>query len=502
MAISSVTIPASTGGLNARDPLDAMPAQDATQLINFFPEPGYVRLRRGYRIHQTVGTSIESLYEYADVDGTNQLIAAAGSKIYECTTLNDTPNEIGTGFTNARWQAVHFRDLGGTKLLLFNGADTPQVYDGTTLAANTFTGITTPANLITACAYKSRLYAVEKDSTDIWYGNTDASSGALTKFPVGAIFQRGGYVQWVSSYAQNSGTTADDIFVICSSKGEILTYKGSYPGGSDWSLAGKYAIASPIGRRSYINTGSDLYALTQVGVVAMGQVLASVTSENKYNTLSNKIGNIFEDYATYYSENFGWQPMIHERGNALYVNVPISTSQQIQIVQNVITGAWCIYKGMNANCWCVLNEKPYFGSTDGKIYQADYEHTDNNANIVASLKTAFNYVGSRARMKRFTMIKPLITTNTSSISFSIGVNVDFEDREINNVVESTVASTSPWDTSPWDVTPWGDSIVYVNKWYTLTGLGRCGSFVVGGSFNGVELNVNAFQVNFDMGGVL
>lgn len=49
--MSAIAIPAPTGGWNASDALDRMPAQDAVRLVNWIPRPGYVQTRRGYQLH-------------------------------------------------------------------------------------------------------------------------------------------------------------------------------------------------------------------------------------------------------------------------------------------------------------------------------------------------------------------------------------------------------------------------------------------------------------------
>lgn len=49
--MSAIAIPAPTGGWNASDSLDRMPAQDAVRLVNWIPRPGYVQTRRGYQLH-------------------------------------------------------------------------------------------------------------------------------------------------------------------------------------------------------------------------------------------------------------------------------------------------------------------------------------------------------------------------------------------------------------------------------------------------------------------
>ena len=60
------SIPAPIGGLNARDSLAAMAPTDAVQMINWYPTPSDVLLRKGYTKHSTgLTNTVESLMNYA-----------------------------------------------------------------------------------------------------------------------------------------------------------------------------------------------------------------------------------------------------------------------------------------------------------------------------------------------------------------------------------------------------------------------------------------------------
>ena len=45
---NAVSVPAPTGGWNARDSLDDMEASDAVKMVNLIPRSGWVEARNGY----------------------------------------------------------------------------------------------------------------------------------------------------------------------------------------------------------------------------------------------------------------------------------------------------------------------------------------------------------------------------------------------------------------------------------------------------------------------
>jgi hypothetical protein len=118
------------GGWNARDSLAEMQPLDAVQLINFYPTPTDVQLRKGYSKKSTgITGNVETLMNYANADGTNTLFAIAGGVIYNAST--STATSVLTGLTNSRFQHCMISTEGGNFLIAVNGADPAIIYDGT-----------------------------------------------------------------------------------------------------------------------------------------------------------------------------------------------------------------------------------------------------------------------------------------------------------------------------------------------------------------------------------
>jgi hypothetical protein len=127
---TTASVPAPVGGWNARDSLANMNPTDAVQLINFFPTPTSVTLRKGYAKSSTgITGKVYSLMNYARKNGTYNLFAVAESTIYDAT--NDPAVVSFTGLTNSKLQFVNFSNTSGDYLIACNGQDPTMVYDGT-----------------------------------------------------------------------------------------------------------------------------------------------------------------------------------------------------------------------------------------------------------------------------------------------------------------------------------------------------------------------------------
>ena len=87
-------------------------------------------------------------------------MAAANGQVWDVTT---TPFVVGSGFTNDRWQITNH----STRLIFVNGADSPQVFDGTTMTAANFTGSPgtfVPETMWSCNSFKGRAFYWAEDS--------------------------------------------------------------------------------------------------------------------------------------------------------------------------------------------------------------------------------------------------------------------------------------------------------------------------------------------------
>lgn len=145
---TATSISAPIGGWNARDSLAEMPPLDAVTMVNMFPTPTDVTLRKGYVKASTgITGSVNSLMNYNRADGSYNLFAAAGTTIYDAKPATATVEF--TSITNDKFQHINISNAGGHFLVACNGADPTLIYDGnawfkvaTTTTAQTISSIT------------------------------------------------------------------------------------------------------------------------------------------------------------------------------------------------------------------------------------------------------------------------------------------------------------------------------------------------------------------------
>jgi hypothetical protein len=402
----------------------------------------------------------------------------------------------------------------GTYVITVTGASTFTYVLSGALGATTVTGTVTPAanfaitgvdptKLITANAFKSRLWFIEKNSTRVWYLPTLSIGGAAQQFDFGSLFSAGGYLMAMGDWSLDAGYGMDDYAVFVSSMGQVAVYKGTDPASaSTWALIGVFDVGSPIGRRCMMKYAGDLTMICQDGLAPLSKAMMS-SRVNSQEMLTDKIQHAISDYITVYGSNFGWEVALLPKENMLLLNIPTSATTAVQAVMNTISGAWSRFTGWNATCFELHSDSLYFG-TAGGVALAWSTNADAGANINFYALQSFSYFGTGTQLKKVSMVRPIISTDGQP-TILLGVNADFDtsDPSGNPTFAPTTAPIAVWDTSVWNgADVWGGDMYIKRDWQTAFAIGYC----LAPHMKGYVLNTRMRWASTDMlvetGGVL
>ena len=495
----SVPIPAPVEGLDAISPIARMKDTHALTLQNIFPQPGYVEIRKGHKTHAVVGgTLIESIMPYHGLTAAQDALFAATTSVISNITVaaSATASIALSGMNSARWQHTNFSNTAGNWLHIFNGEDTPQMYDGTSWATCSVTGFTS-SEAIGAAVFKERLWLVRKDKINPWYLAADAVQGTATEFDLSGVFNEGGFLQAIGTWSIEGGDGPDDRIAFITSRGEVAVYTGVDPA-SNFAIAGVYKIGAPLGRRCALKVGSDLAVICMDGVVSLKTAMLLDRAAAARATMTRNIQPLINQATRLYKDNFGWQLISYPRGTRAILNVPVQEGDsQIQYPMNTVTGAWCKFTHEEANCWAMWQDRLFYGGNDGKIKEADCQGFDDDGAIPIDVETAFNYCRSFGRLKQFTMCRPLLTTS-GEVTPTLAINVDFGRLAIGSPVTFQQGGSALWDVAQWDVDSWPQETDLVARWQTVVGHGNCASIRMAGEVSaasGEDDSDFTFQVN-------
>jgi len=126
----TASLPSPIGGWNARDSQAEMNPIDAIEMVNFFPTPTDILMRKGYSQHSGgITGSVDTLMNYAGPTS-QTLFAVANGVIYN--TATSTATSVYTGLSNSRFQHANFTNSAGDPFLsAVNGQDPALLYNGT-----------------------------------------------------------------------------------------------------------------------------------------------------------------------------------------------------------------------------------------------------------------------------------------------------------------------------------------------------------------------------------
>lgn len=491
------TLPAPTGGLNLIDRIDAMPENDAMELINLYPAGSVVSIRGGLEDFSTYQSDpVRSLYAFNQSGGTNTLIGCTNNKLVLMGSGTGTNNTGATTPTLDDWQSTQF----GGRIWLVNGTNNTQYYTGSgSFADSAFTGVTS-STLINVSSYKERIYFVKKNSGSVWYGGLKSVTGALTEFDASYYLKRGGYLVYAGSWTNQLASTSADLFFLCSSEGELLFYSGSYPGDSSWSLVARYVIGRPMSYRSFVRVDNDVWIVTDQGIVPVS-LLFSGGPTVALNSVARKVNPYIQQNAVGVGFNHLWHGVHWPKGKRVYIAVPNTTTNTKLLVCNVETGAWCLYDYDNetgaALSLALLNGDPYAGNSTGTVRRMENNEDDDGAAISYRVRMPFNFFGSRGNYKKFLDIRPLIRSRRG-ISFSTRMDTDFKQGSDFDIISTTSFTSTPWG-SAWG-SSWSGQTEYLFDRYSVDGQGHCGALRIQGSIMNAPLDFNAFEVRYEVGG--
>jgi len=466
-------VPAPVGGWNARDALASMSVVDAVAMDNFFPSTGTVDLRPG-KISWATGftQAVKTLMSYNS--GTvSQFFAATSNGIFDVTAGGAIGAAV-SSCTNGKWQYRNLTTSGGSFLVAVNGVDTIRRYNGTTWYTDAAGGGGTPSavtgvdttTLINVHLFKHRLWFIQKNSMTAYYLGIDSIGGAVTAFPMGNVFRRGGYLVAQESWTFDGGDGVDDYLVTVTSEGEMAIYQGTDPASAtDWNLVGTYYVGKPLGSRCLVKYGGDLLFLSKNGLFPLTKLLQSTTVQRTLS-LSDKIVNAFKDAVNGYGNVFGWQIALHPTQSVVIVNVPmIEGSSSVQFVMNDLTKMWCRFTGWDADCWGVFGDN-LFSAMGTTVYQNWTGTSDAGDSIQGLCQQAYMSIGPQQKV--INLVRPNLTLQ-GSLTIQTAIDTDFAlfNGDGHDSLISFSSGFNLWDQGIWDTAVWsGGQVPVSSAWLT------------------------------------
>ena len=257
---STASVPSPIGGWNGRDSLANMAPTDAVQLINWYPTPTDVTLRKGYTVASVLTTSTNvktiSSITFNDLVATLTTTTAHGLTTGAYVSI--------TGTTPAAYSGVY-------KIIVIS--TTAFTYNLTTLPANNATVVgtylnqaTTPVNSLMNYSQTSGYKLFGAAGTDIW----ETKANPAVKVFTGISSDK---LQFV-----NMTNTAGHFLVACNGVDPTMVYNGT-----SWFYLATTSTAQTISSITRAGTLATLTTASPHGLVTNNYVTITGATEAAYN---------------------------------------------------------------------------------------------------------------------------------------------------------------------------------------------------------------------------
>lgn len=447
----------------ARRP-DGTKVNGAAMLENWFPTATGIRMRGGSQKYATVGdttSDVVALFTY--IAGNNQkLFACDEVGIYDITTVADpdvSPSADVGSLTNdphgIGLSVVQFATSGGTFLRVVNGADTSQVFDGSSWSTSpAITGVTS-STLSYIWAFKQRIFAIQKDTLDAWYLPVDSIGGAMTKLPLGGVFAKGGSLMFGATWSLDTGAGLGEQCVFVTDQGEVAVFQGTNPGdAAAWSKVGVYQIGRPRGPKAFIRAGGDLVIATDIGFIALSQAFQRDVAALSPSAVSYPIEDAWND-AVAANSFAGWNCAVWPAKQMVLVALHAEPGEiGTMYAANARTGAWGKFTGWNGHSLVVFGDRCFFGSAEGKVIECEVTGADQGVAYTATCVPLFDSMKSPASLKTGMMARAVLRA-PAPVRALLSLQKDYNIVLPTAPDDISVLAGDLWGTGIWGTSLWG-----------------------------------------------
>tara|TARA_B110000503_G_scaffold135377_1_gene215877 strand:+ start:583 stop:2130 length:1548 start_codon:yes stop_codon:yes gene_type:complete len=465
--------------------------EECLYCYNLVPSEYGLRLRKGYRewaigLNNPVNTII-GFEGQAQDESSSKLFAITLEGIWNVTTYGTTISGVpdvvfsDNGPTAGYGVFTEMTNDAGSRILAYadeaNGLFYYYETGLTWLPIPTFTlpaSSTSPfgpplaADIVYAVTWKNRLWFIERDTAYAWYLQPGAIQGEATPFNFGAKFVHGGEIKAIFNWTVDGGLGVDDILVVVSGGGDVLTYKGTDPNSIDtFELIGAYYVGSfPASRKVGLTYGGELYLISTFGVISVRQLMQGILYEDPSLGPSAKINRYLRDAVESGRESYDWSMTIYPSDGFLQIIAPYNLSNNenaIQYQQNLMTQAWGLWRGVPIRSAASWKGLYLIGTPDGRVVEY-YGSLDNSSTFAGgptgtsidySILTSYQApAGNTTSYKKVNFIRPIQVTRFQINAVTRAI-YDYEfDAMLPTPNGLPNSGGDDWDAATWDASIW------------------------------------------------
>lgn len=516
-----VSIPAPIGGINAVDPLAAMPPQFCLEAKNLIADGRTMKVRPGYALWASFDDSLlpnggaKTILPFLDGEpGNNKLFCVSKDGIYDMTgggTLV-TPDIALSGGAGCGWGVwTNFVNDGGAHYLFYADPDDglfEYTVSGGWVQPTGITGVN-EADLVFVMQHMGRIWFIEKDTATAWYLAAGAVTGAATAFYFGNKFTHGGRLVGLYSWTVDGGQGIDDHLVAISSSGDVMVYKVVDPSDpTDMLLIGQYYMGPPpAGYRTAAMQGGELYLLCQYGVIPLTRLMQGALVQQENTQISRNISPLIVSLMLQTQQVNGWEMKNIPVSNCFIVGTPpIEGYPPLQYCLSTRTNGWTTWEDLPYQTGEMYGTEFYFADDDESIWKltgnTDAANTAGlfGSNIRFTILSSYQDYGETGHYHVGQFIR-VVLASVNAPGLAAKVRYDYDASPVTASAPASAFTEPLWNTAEWDDAVWGGTMTARTFMFGATGIGRAMAVVLAGNSNS-ETGIIRLDLMFKTGGPL
>ena len=257
---TTTSVPAPVGGWNGRDSLANMQPLDAVQLVNWYPTPTDVTMRKGYTVVSvlTTSTGVKTISSITHVNAVATLTTTTAHGLATGAYVSIT------GTTPAVYSGVFKITVTSTTAFTYTMASTPT--GNATVVGTYLNQATTPVNTLMNYTKTSGYSLFGAAGTDIW----DTKPNPATKVFSGITSDK---LQSV-----NLTNSAGHFLIACNGSDPTMIYNGT-----SWFYLATTSTAQTISSITHVGNVATLTTASPHGLVTNNYVTITGATASDYN---------------------------------------------------------------------------------------------------------------------------------------------------------------------------------------------------------------------------
>lgn len=430
-----------------------------------------------FKVTYLADPAIKSLFAY-ETGSVARLFAGADGGIFDVTAMDDPAfaHTVADGY----FSTAQYTSTDGTRYVRgVNGVDASWVYDGSDFSTTPTLTFASPDDANTSdildfvWVYKNRFFFIEKNSLVVWYLPVGQVGGELVRLDLGGVFGLGGRLVFGGTWSIESGDGLNSFCVFATDKGEFAVYAGADPSSaSDWSRVGTYVVGKPKGPKAFAYRGGDILVATDIGFVALSSALQKDAATVALSALSAPIENEWRNASQRRVEG-DWNVAVWTEGQMVAVALPTGSQQTATwFVANVRTNRWSAFTGWDASCVQPFAGRLFFGSPNGKVYEANTTGADDGAPYVGVYVPVFDQLGHPG-VKAIHMARAVMRSSPLTVE-QLTVHSDFNVNLPPPPDASPTQAQNQWGVGQWGSAIWGgdNERNIQDRWRNMLGEGE------------------------------